>query len=283
MSNATLETVHNGPVAGIPGAVVREVDNLPEHLPGATRIGPYTEAAPGALLFEVPGVARFLIRDGNLVEVQPAAGADRDAIAIMIHSSARGTLVHQRGELALNAATLVAPNFRSVAICGQPSFGKSTLAAELCRRGWILVADDVTRVTWNGSMAVVWPSDDRLRLWRDSCELLGYATTGLARVRQGLEVFHVPVSAASAPTGLSMVVRLRFGGGLQAAPLPHDLCTSALFENTIRVRQIEPLGRAREHAQIVSRVSGVVRAFRLDGARRSPVSELADKLAEIVR
>lgn len=283
MSNSALETVLDGPVAGIPGAVVREVESLPEHLPGGRKIGPYTEAMPGALLFEVPGIARFQVRDGNLIEVQPAAGADRDAVKLIAHASARGTLIHQRGELALNAATLVAPNFRSVAICGQPSFGKSTLAAELCRRGWILVADDITRVTWNGSMAIVWPSDSKLRLWRDSCEQQGFDVAGLAPVRKGLEVFHVPVSAASAPCGLSMVVRLRFGGGLQAAPLPAPQCMNALFENTFRGRQIEPLGCVREHAQIISRISGVMRAVRLDGARRAAVSELADKVAEVVR
>src|SRR5580700_7742688 len=68
------EASFDGPVPGIPGAVVREVAELPEHVPEGEAVGPHIEAAPGILLFEVPGIARYLIRGGQSIEVAVAPG-----------------------------------------------------------------------------------------------------------------------------------------------------------------------------------------------------------------
>ncbi len=268
---------------GIPGAAIREAESLPEHLEGGSNIGPRTQAKPGALQFDVPGIARYLIRDGKSIEVQAAPNADRDAVELLLHSNARGTLIHQRGELALNAVTLVAPDFRCVAICGPSGFGKSTLAAELCRHGWSLVSDEVTRITWNGSMAVAWPSTNRLKLWRNACEDLALDVNKLKRVRAGLEKYFVTVPAATSPAALSVVVTLRVSMDLATMQIPAAKCSNVLSENTYRARQIGPLGRDLDHARIVGQVARTCRPILLDGARRATIALLADALEKAIR
>jgi hypothetical protein len=61
---------------GIPDAVVRFVPELPSHLPDGERAGIYAQARPGQLLQVVPGVARYLVRNGTIIEVAPESGAD---------------------------------------------------------------------------------------------------------------------------------------------------------------------------------------------------------------
>lgn len=253
--------------------MVREVELIPDHLEGGANIAPCTKAASNALLFEVPPVARYLVRDGKTVDVAVTPDADRGAARLFLLGSARGALIHQRGELPLNAATLVAPNWKCIAIASPSAVGKSTLAAALCRRGWLLVADDITRVTWNGTMAIAWPSHHAVALWRQSCEMLGENADALERVRDGMEKFFLPVRATTTPAALSALVWLR-------VPVERSELLSLA---TFRPRWIDPLGRRADHARMVAQVGRVCRCIALNGARQRPVEELADSVVELFR
>src|ERR1700691_2451000 len=121
-----------GTVPGVLGATIRDSLQLPERLQGAKRIDPWTDVLPGLVLFKVPGVARYLVADGATIDVQPDADADRNSVELFLHGSARGSLIHQRGELALEAASVLSPVGAAIALSSYSAIGKSTLAAELC-------------------------------------------------------------------------------------------------------------------------------------------------------
>ncbi|HEX3429379.1 MAG TPA: hypothetical protein VHT03_00720 [Rhizomicrobium sp.] len=263
--------------------MVREVDALPEHLEGGELIAPCTEARANALLFEVPGIARYLIRDGKSIDVALTPAADRAAVRLFLLGSARGALIHQRGELPLSAATLVAPNWKAIAICCPSAMGKSTVAAALCRRGWLLVADDITRVSWNGSMAIAWPSSDRLKLWRDACEMVGENADALERVREGMEKYFLPTRAAATPAALHVAVRLRVATYFDSVEIAPAERAQLLAECTFRRHWVDALGRRADHARITTSIARTCRGVLLSGAREHPIEELADRLAELVR
>jgi hypothetical protein len=263
--------------------MVREVASLTEHLEGGEPFAPFTEAAPNALLFEVPGIARYLVRDGKTVDVAVSPDADRAAARLFLLGSARGALIHQRGELPLSATTIVAPNWKTVAICCPSAIGKSTIAAALCRRGWLLVAEDITRVSWNGTMAVAWPSADRIKLWRDACEMVGENADSLERVRDGMEKYFLPVRASATPTALHLAVRLRVAPDLDSIEMAAVDRVELLSESTFRTRWIDAMGRRPEHARVVQNIARVCRGAILSGARERNIEELADKLCELVR
>ncbi|MGD0191204.1 MAG: hypothetical protein ABSD74_10725 [Rhizomicrobium sp.] len=280
--SATNQTF-DGPIPGIPGAMVQQVSGLAEHLDGGRLIGPRTEATNNALLFDLPNIARYLVRDGSRIEVEPAPGADPRAVSLFLNGSARGALIHQRGELALNAATLIAPNWACVALCSPSGIGKSTLAAELTRRGWLLLSDDITRVTWNGSAAVAWPGNSEIKLWRDACERFGYDCSQLVRVREGLEKYFLPAKPSATPAALSLVVRLRIAPSSGVLHVPPPQVKEVLAECTFKPRMLEAFGRRHDHAMLVERIGGVCRAIVLDGARERPITEIADRLSELLR
>jgi hypothetical protein len=268
----------DGPVAGIPDAMVRTVDELPSHLPGADRIGMYAEAIPGQLLQKVPGIATYLARDGATIDVAPAPGADPGAVDLFLNGAIRAALIHQRGELPLHAATLVPPRGGgAVAICGPSGIGKSSLAAELSRRGWLLLADDTTRLTFDGTNAIAWHGRGTIKLWRDACETLGRSTEGLERVREGMEKFFLPVPSLRQTTALDVILELNTSAS-RLAPVSGVQKMALLSEHTVRPRQIKPLGRLAEHLRIVAQVANATRIFHLGGARQETVTTLADRI-----
>jgi hypothetical protein len=272
----------DGPVPGVPGAIIRTVRELPDRLPGAVPAGVYIQAVPGRLLITMPGVARYLVCDGRTIDVAPEPGADAGAVAIYLEGSARGALIHQRGELPLHAATLMAPDASCVvALCGASALGKSTLAAALSRRGWMLVADDLTRLAWDGDRPIVWPSRDRIKLWRDACERFGFDTDTLPRVRDGMEKFSVPVPARTGPAVLTDLVELVTGTPERCERVGFGI--GVLTRNTFRPRQVRPLGKLAEHMGVVARTAGAVRIAQLGGARMQRPEALADALEARLR
>jgi hypothetical protein len=255
---------------------------MPDHLAGGRVIGPYTEAMPGALQFGIPRVGRFLVRDGATIDVWIAPEADRSAVRQILLDGALGTLIHQRGELALPAVTLISPSGAGVALCGSSAIGKSTLAATLGRRGWLLLADGVVRISANSSGGVVWPGDPRLRLWRDACEALSLNIDDLEPVRQNSQKYFVSVPASGVPTPLEYAVRLQASKSCSVVELTLGQRPELFFVSTFRPRQLAVLGQGDTHARLVDQVSRSCRAMVLEGARDCPVQELADVLSRVV-
>jgi len=258
---------------------MRRVASLPDALAGGVRVGPYAQARPGALLLCVPEVARYLVRDGNSIEIAVEPGADPSAVLLYLHGGARGALTHQRGELPLHAATLVPPGADyGVAICGVSGAGKSTLAAELVRRGWSLLADDMTRVTAEAQGIMAWPGDGVIKLWQDACERSGLDVSELPRVREDVDKFFWTVPVLSGPVPLRAIVELSPAGAFSRVDESGAGRLALISENTFRRPHIAALGRMKEHVRIVAQVAGACRVTRLQGTRSIPLAELADRV-----
>jgi hypothetical protein len=263
-------------VPGIPGAVMRRVPSLPHALAGAEALGTTTYAMPGQLLFAVPGTGRFLARGGVTIDFAEDDGADPGKVQLFLHGTARGALIHQRGELPLHAATLVPPRGGpALAICGASGAGKSTLAAELSRRGWVLVADDTTRLTWDGKRPIAWPSRDSIKLWRDACEASGVDCAVLAQVTRDMEKYYLPVPARQEPAPLRFILELvTQGEPTTAATLGEKM--ALISRNTYRPSHIRPLGKQQDHVKAVAQVATVCEMIRLKGGGALPLRALAD-------
>lgn len=269
------------PVPGLPGATIRRVTQLPSKLQGGVAAGPHALAKPGQLLLVWPGTGSFLARDGSTIEFTTDDGADHGLVALFLNGTARGALIHQRGELPLHAATLVPPGRdMALAICGRSGAGKSTLAAELSRRGWTLVADDTTRVTWDGRHPIAWPSRDSIKLWKDALEMARIDTATLKRVAKNMDKFYIHVASRDTPIRLGWIAELTQddpGPGMSVGDK-----MALVSRHTYRPTQIMPLGVQREHVRIVAQTATACTMWRIASNRTQPVSALADRLEQAI-
>lgn len=129
-------------------------------------------AASGEIRFWLDGVGTFLIRDGRMIQVDAASGADDELLLPTILGPAMGLLLHQRG-LATFHGSSVSIDGRAAIFLGAKGFGKSTLAAALHARGHALLADDISVVESKGSEPIVLPGYPTFKLWPDSARALG--------------------------------------------------------------------------------------------------------------
>jgi hypothetical protein len=182
---------------------------------------------------DVPDVGRYSCSDGSLITVEPAPGASEDALRLFLLGSALGCLLTQRGLLVLHGNAFVVDGGCAV-VLGHSGAGKSTLAAEMHRRGHLVLSDDVVPVDPAGRAIPGWP---RIKLWQDALDRLGVPSSGLDRVDDRFEKFHVPLdrSGSPAPVPIRWIYVLdRYDGPLRVVPVTGAAAFASLHEHSYR-------------------------------------------------
>jgi hypothetical protein len=189
---------------------------VPAQLDGADHVGPvYQTRGADHYLLNIPGSARFLVREGREIVVDRPDEVDETDTRAVLNGPVQAVLCHQRGLYPLHASTVIADG-RAIAIAGPSGVGKSTLAARLAAKGLAVIADDICVVeTARPGPPVVLPAYPRLRLWADAVEALGVDRANLVQALHGKPKYLMDALCAfsDAPVELSAVILLRRESG----------------------------------------------------------------------
>jgi len=137
------------PAAAEPDVVIR-LGAAPAALAGAAdgrrAAGGHAEweAAPGAFLINLYGVARYLVTGGREILVEPRGGSDRK-IGARLTGTVWAALLLQRGVVPFHASA-VEFEAGAVLFLGDSGAGKSSLLGALLKRGHAMLADDAAGV-----------------------------------------------------------------------------------------------------------------------------------------
>lgn len=149
----------------------------------------------GALPFE------GLIQDGNLVQFE-ADPAQDDFSRLHLLGSCTGALLFQRGLVPLHGNTVVNSHGAAMLV-GKVRAGKSATTFALLERGYRLVADDISGVSFEGKETNeprVVPGFPRLKLWKNTLEHFQRDPGEFHKLRAGLDKFNYPVDDRFCPT-----------------------------------------------------------------------------------
>ncbi|AXI10765.1 aldolase [Oceanobacillus sp. 143] len=147
------------------------------------------------VLFHVPDVAIYLVKNGQEIMVDPIKGSHEDQIRLYILGTCMGALLIQRGILPLHGSA-IAIEGKAYAIVGDSGAGKSTLASAFLKRGYQLLSDDVIPVTLSmENIPIVTPAYPQQKLWLESLNQFGMESTELRPIIERETKFAVPVSA----------------------------------------------------------------------------------------
>ncbi|HVZ50631.1 MAG TPA: hypothetical protein VG986_01600 [Pseudolabrys sp.] len=267
-------------LSGEPDVSIR-VGAVPEPADAATRVW----CEDGEIGFAIRGIARYRIRRGNEITVDPLPEGSSGKLQLFLLGSALGALCHQRGLLVLHANALVIDG-RAIAFAGKSGAGKSTLVAHFHARGYPVLSDDTCVVSFDADGAPqVWPGLRQIKLWRDAAEHFGHAMDPQSRVVDGLEKYRVPYRhEAEGPFPLACIYVLG-DAPVTTAPQVERLAglqaLNAIMSNTYRAEYLRRMGlRQRHFAQSLALANRVpVHAARY----RRGLDVLAGQAAEFER
>jgi hypothetical protein len=211
----------------------------------------------GGTLLSVPRVARFLIKDGRTIMVEPDPAASERNIRLYLLGSAMGVVLHQSGLLPLHANSVVIGN-NAFAFCGHSGAGKSTLAAWFHDRGCDILADDVCVVGFNeGEKPLAYPGIPRMRLWREALEASGRIADDYPQSFEDMDKYDVPTRRSS---GLSEALPLKAVYLLRKL---HDGAAAPQFERLSGVAALDATcGRSNGQGSTCRPASNLLRLFR---------------------
>jgi hypothetical protein len=155
----------------------------------------------GRALYRFENVADFLVEGGRSITIDPHLPPEAPDIRLFLLGSVMCIIYHQRGILPIHAGS-VEIDGEAVAFGGPSGAGKSTLASAFLRRGFRLLTDDLTPVSFEGMQVRFLPGIRRIRLWPDSARAAAWDTETIERCRPGIEKFSRPYDQGFAPDPL---------------------------------------------------------------------------------
>lgn len=258
--------------------------SVPELLPGAEPTEGTLQVAGDAALLTVQDTARFLVRGGREIVVDPLPQASERNVRLFLLGSALGIVVHQRGLLPLHANAMVAGN-GAFAFAGHSGAGKSTLAAHFAARGYRVLCDDVCVVSFDAAgVPLAWPGLPRLKLWGDAAAAFGHDSASLDRAIEGLDKYHVPLAPGEEQQPvplrrLYLLARTDDGETPAIRRIVGQQAMSAVMQQTYRHQYLGPMGLAPHNFRLCAALLSTVEVYE---ARRDWGYDVFDRAAGLL-
>ena len=247
-SEIALPELVEGHGGGLPDVIIK-LGKLP--LIGGERMRGFAVTPTGAML-DVPKAARYLIRNGSEIIVDPDPDGSERHLRLYLLGSAFGAILHQRRLLPLHANSIDIGG-RAVAFMGRSGAGKSTMAAWFHDRGFDVLADDVCVITFNDGRPMAHPGIPRLRMWRDALEASGRSAEAYQLAFDDAEKYNVPTRLRDATKSVELAAAylLNKPDPDRTRPFIERLAgieaLEGLISNTYRGAYVRMLGRTHEH------------------------------------
>jgi hypothetical protein len=240
-----------------------EWDDVPLTLENPTLRHDWWQTAAGEYLLQVPAVARFHVTPERIT-VFPHSEADDTAVRLYLFGSVMGALLHLRGVLPLHGSAVFVPQRQSaVVFAGVSSAGKSTLAAALTRRGYGLMADDISVIRISSDRPMLHPGLARSKLWRKSQDFLQLDPANGKPVRVDKDAFEVAVSQQPAPVVHVYELLVRDGCGVSLTPVEGMEKLLLLDRHTFRRNYVGGFRQRGAHIQRLAKLAAQVRVSRI--------------------
>ena len=225
------------------------------------------------VLGSIPGVAKFLISDGQKILVEPESNVDEPILSPCILGSAMAILLQQRGLLVLHASCVVINGF-AIAFLGNSGDGKSTICSAFHSRGYRILTDDVMAINTNQDSIYVIPSIPEIKLRSDSSNLIGYPAGTLSPLHPMTQkkVYKIESGFSSEPITLKKIYVLDKGQQNKIQPLSSQDSFIELVKHTRAVKTLKSQNLEQAHFKKCAKIAEKIAISRL--IRKFALSEL---------
>jgi hypothetical protein len=166
---------------------------VPQSLDNPLFSGVRFQTSGQEFLLTVDKIARFYVINGNSITIDVFPYADISEVRLFLLGSAFGALIHQRGLLPFHGSS-VKIGRSAIILSGHSGAGKSTLAAAFRQKGYLLLSDDVSVLSFSPEeLPIVHPGYPQMKLWTDSILKLGDDPSSYSKIRQKIEKHNIPI------------------------------------------------------------------------------------------
>lgn len=260
------------PVIGMDAESVLEPDvtivegKVPDKLEVVFSATAHFQSNETELLFSYKPVGMFYVTNGNKIILQRSEGVKDADLSSVILGICFGAVLHQRKLLPLHASTVIYKN-KCLLFVGKSGAGKSTMALSIIKAGGMLIADDVSVVSFFNDIPAVIPAFPAIKIWADSLNHFGITPKGLLSVRDEIDKFYFPVDRfLHKPALLDNIIVLgtHNGANIDIHAIEGFEKFRLLKQYTYLFRNIPGTDHLINHFQLVSNLSSKIPVSRLN-------------------
>jgi len=159
--------------------------------------------------FKINDLAKFLVRNGNEIIIEPLPSADFQTLRVYLLGTAFGVLLIQRCLVPIHGSAIEI-NSKAVILTGNCGAGKSTLASWFLKSGFNYLSDDISVISMENNIPFVSSSFEQRRVNLDSALMLGFDVESLTPACSHDEKFIIktPHQFISNPIHLSSIIQI---------------------------------------------------------------------------
>ena len=251
------------------------------------------EFLPELFRLNIPDAGRYLALSGKDVHFSVAEGAAASTTRVYVLTITMAALLMQRGRFLLHASGVVHEG-RVHLFMGESGSGKSSLLAELRRRGYRAFTDDVCVLSQGGAggdSVMAHASYPMMKLLPESIERIGDPRNGFGhRIwpdedKYG-QFFHEDFATEALPIGSVQILNVRPGheGGYLSEKTTGVNAFLSLSENTYRRQFMREISLASAHVGLLSSLINQVPVRTLSrSAQHSDIPTFTDFTEELIK
>lgn len=125
-------------------------------------------------ILNIPSVGLYYASQGKNILVEPNENSDESSLRLFLLSNALAAILVQRNQILLHASSIIHEN-QLILFLGDSGAGKSSIAAELSKRGFTVFSDDVCVLKSfhkNDKTVEAIASYPMMKLWDDTINVL---------------------------------------------------------------------------------------------------------------
>ena len=266
--------------AGNPDVSIR-IGKTPAQINHIIKKGVRYQAGKDEFLLETDRIAKFYIKNGTEIIVEPYKEKVDKEVRLFLLGSAFGALFLQRGLLPIHGSAIQFGHSTSI-FTGLSGAGKSSIAAFFVQQGYQILADDISVINYSLQVEPGFPG---MKIWKDVLEKLGIATDSLSSIRPDIQKYKYGVGknfcTQPLPVNNIFIIHPKNTPGFESEELTGIEKFNALKNNTFRYRFVEGLQKQQEHFTVINRLLKQVKVYRIKRPQ-APVmlKEFADFLLE---
>lgn len=250
----------------------------PANLNKEAKRGVKFQATKNEFLLEVDQIAKYYVKDGNEIVVEPYTKPNEE-VRLFLLGSAFGALFLQRGLLPIHGSAVKFGNSASI-FTGLSGVGKSTIASYFAQNNFQVLADDISVLREDLKVYAGFP---KMKLWKDVLKAMHIETEGLLKIRPELEKFHIPISnyfyAEPLPLNRVFILNSKNSKGFEAEELTGIRKFNAIKNHTYRFRFVQGLEQHVDHFKILNNLLPNIKVYRISRPNAPiMIKELADYL-----
>jgi len=249
---------------------------VPAALTNPVTKGVCFEASPNEFLFHHRNIGNALVKNGNYIIIQKSKKASPQNINNFISTILITALIQQRKILTLHGSAVLYKG-KAVLFCGHSGHGKSTIAAAFNQKGFPVIADDLSAVTWHNQQAVVIPSFPKIKLWKDILHFFPEFNEQKESFHPEMNKFYINMadhfSAEPVPISHIFILKRHNKETFNLSKLQGIKKFEELKKNTFRMRFIEGFQLTDAHFKSASRLAGAIPISLIErphGNKRAP-------------